>query len=132
MISSQYHTQGAKMTRTLTAGEKQSLGVIIGNDLAKTHGKMKYYSQEQIKASLRRNDYAIDFDCWAYCLFMDHQSFDDYHRSIGEQCDYLSMKESMVASLTQNASDSWPDFDFDLSWLEWPDINLSSIFDFID
>jgi len=63
---------------------------------------------------------------------MDHDSFDKYHESIGESCDYLGMKQSMISSMTDNASDTWFDFDFDLSWLELPDIDISSIFDLID
>lgn len=120
------------MTRTLTKAEKKAISVAIGNDLTKTHGKKKYYTQSQIKRALEKYGYPIDFHCWAYCLFMDHPSFDTYHESIGENCDYLSMKESMVSSLTDQASDSWFDFDFNLSWLELPDIDLSSMFDIFD
>ena len=120
------------MTRTLTGAEKKELSIKIGNDLAATHGKKKFYTQKQVRRSLDKHDYGLDIHCWAYCLFMDHQSFDLYHESINEACDYISMKESMVASVTDHASDSWLDFDFDLSWLEFPDIDLSDIFDFLD
>lgn len=116
----------------LSATDKKLLGTTIGNDLAKTYGKKKYYSQEEIKKSLKKYDYKIDIHCWAYCLFMEHDGFDDYHRTIGESCNYIDMKSSMITSITDNASDSWLDFDFDLSWLDWPDIEISSIFDFID
>ena len=40
------------------------------------------------------------------------------------------MKSELVASLTEGASESW--FDVNVSWLDWPDIDLSGIFDFID
>ncbi len=40
------------------------------------------------------------------------------------------MKTEMTSALTDGASNSWSDLD--LSWLEWPDIELPSIFDFID
>lgn len=123
---------GNDMTRALTESEKKKLAQVVGADLTKKHGKKKYYRQKQIKDALERNDYGIDIHCWAYCFFMDHSSFDDYHESINESCDYASMKESMISSVTDHASDSWLDFDFDLSWLELPDIDLSSIFDFID
>ena len=48
---------------------------------------------------------------------------------MGEQCDYDSMRGQMIDALAEGA---WSLFDIDLSWLEWPDIDLSSIFDFID
>jgi hypothetical protein len=40
------------------------------------------------------------------------------------------MKAQMAHAITDGASDSW--FDFDLSWLEWPDFDLPSIFDVFD
>lgn len=120
------------MSRSPSPEEKKAIAVVIGNDLAVRRGKKSFYSQSEIKQSLKRHRYDIDWHCWAYCLYMDHTSFDSYHRSINESCDYLAMKESMVSSVTDSASDSWLDFDFDLSWLEFPDVDLSSIFDFID
>ena len=120
------------MTRILSNTEKKAISIAVGNDLAATHGKKKYYTQKEVKSSLNKSGYGVDVQCWAYSLFMDHESFDQYHASIGESCDYLTMKESMISSVTDSASDSWFDFDFDLSWLELPDIDLSSIFDFID
>ena len=117
---------------TLTETEKKQLGRMVGNDLANSYGKKKYYSQKEIRSSLDRNAYAVDVHCLAYCLFMDHDSFDAYHESIGETCDYLAMKSSMLSAVTEHASDSWLDFDFDLSWFDWPDIDISSVFDLID
>lgn len=117
---------------TLSETEKKKLGQAVGNDLVKTYGKKKYYTQPEIKRSLERTGNNIDYDCIMYCLFMDHSSFDTYHESIGEACDYIEMKSSMVSSLTDHASDSWLDFDLDLSWFDWPDIDVSSVFDLLD
>jgi hypothetical protein len=63
-------------------------------------------------------------------LYASPADFTAYHDEIGEQCDYASMKAEMTAALTDGASGSW--FDVDLSWLDWPDIELPSIFDFFD
>lgn len=120
------------MTRMLSEAEKKELAIKVGHDLVATHGTKKYYSRKQVTNSLEKYQYSPDIFCWAYCLYMDHASFDSYHASINETCDYLAMKESMAASVTDHASDSWFDFDFDLSWLEFPDIDLSDIFDFLD
>lgn len=38
----------------------------------------------------------------------------------------------MVSGLTDGVSDSWTDFDFDLSWIELPDFDFSDFFDFFD
>jgi hypothetical protein len=40
------------------------------------------------------------------------------------------MRGEMIEALADG--NSWSLLDIDLSWLEWPDIDLSSIFDFID
>ena len=45
-----------------------------------------------------------------------------YHQSIGESCNYLSMKAEMLFSVRRAA---------DTSWLEFPDLVFSS-FDFSD
>lgn len=66
------------------------------------------------------------------CFYTDHVSFDSYHESIGESCNYTEMKAEMVSALTDGASDSWTDFDFDLSWIELPDFDFSDFFDFFD
>lgn len=118
--------------RTLSEAEKKELANKIGADLVKKHGKQKYYSQPQIRKSLDQYGYAIDIHCWAYVLFMNHQNFDAYHQQIGETCDFVAMKGSMLSSVTDHVSDTWLDFDFDLSWLELPDIDLSDIFSFLD
>lgn len=115
-----------------TEAEKKALGIEVGNDLYKHYGKKKFYSQREIKNAMKRIAENIDWACWAYSLYMDHISFDVYHRTIGEDCDYLSMKSSMITSMTDHGSDSWFDFDLDLSWLDWPDFDIASIFDFID
>ena len=116
----------------LTETKKKQMGQVVGRDLTKHYGQQKFYTQKQVKTILDRKGFDIDIHCWDYCLFMDHTSFDAYHQTIGESCNYLGMKESMVSAVTDHQSDSWLDFDFDLSWFEWPDIELPSIFDFID
>ena len=63
-------------------------------------------------------------------LYSSHKNFDAHHAATVEVCDYAAMKGEMTAAMTDDASKSW--FDIDMSWLEWPDIDLSSIFDALD
>jgi len=79
---------------------------------------------------MRRRNYVVDLDCWALALFSSPSEFRSYHDSIGEVCDLGEMKADMLSAVTDGASADW--FSVDLSWLEWPDIDLSSIFDFFD
>ncbi|PUE06719.1 hypothetical protein B9Z51_12270 [Limnohabitans sp. T6-5] len=101
----------------------------IGNDLLQNYGKKQYYTIEEVKAANHRNKVDFDFVCWSYAAFNSHKDFDDYHRSVGESCDYVSMKSDMLSSVSNVTDTSW--FDFDLSWLEFPDIDFS-LFDFLD
>ncbi len=73
-------------------------------------------------------DYPIDYFCWGHAVFNAAIDFHRYHQSIGETCNQAEMKAEMGNAFTEAADGSW--FDIDLSWLEWPDIDFSSIFDF--
>jgi hypothetical protein len=110
--------------------DKKAYGKEVGEILVRDHGKKSFYSIDQVKNALSQSAYGMDWSCWAFCLYTSASDFKAYHDSIGETCDYASMKSEMTSAITGGASDSW--FDLDLSWLEWPDIELSSIFDFLD
>src|SRR4249919_3449873 len=99
----------------------------VGDDLVKHYGKRKFYSTWQVKAANQRCEIPLDFSCWSFALFNSHEDFDQMHAAVGEACNYLSMKKDMLESLASGVSADR--FDFDLSWLEFPDIDWS-IFDF--
>lgn len=101
----------------------------VGDDLVKNYGKKHFYSVQEVKDANRRSKISPDFGCWSHATFNTHADFDAYHQSIGEQCDYVAMKGEMLSSVSDATDTSM--FDFDLSWLEFPDIDLS-IFDFFD
>lgn len=101
----------------------------VGDDLVKNYGKKHFYSVQEVKEANRRSNISPDFGCWSHATFNTHSDFDDFHQSIGEQCDYVAMKGEMLSSVSDATDTSM--FDFDLSWLEFPDIDLS-IFEFFD
>lgn len=101
----------------------------VGSDLLKHYGRKPYYSVDEVKNANRRQNVGVDFGCWSHATFNSHKDFDAYHQSIGESCDYLSMKSEMLSSVSTATDTSW--FDLDLSWLEFPDIDFSA-FDFFD
>jgi len=113
---------------SLAPEDKKAYGKEVGEILIKNYGKKKYYTPAQVKKASEQSKY--DWHCWAMCLYTSPTDFDLYHKSIGETCNYAEMKSEMVAAMTDGASSSW--FDIDMSWLEWPDIDFSSIFDFFD
>lgn len=109
--------------------DKREQGRRVGDDLVRHHGKRPFYSIEQVRAANRRCNVNVDVVCWSHALFNTHADFDHMHSALGEACDYVGMKRAMLESLADGSSSGW--FDFDLSWLEFPDIDFS-IFDFFD
>lgn len=106
----------------------------MGNDLVKNYGKKKFYTVQEVKNANRRQSIDYDVACWSHAFFNTHGDFDEYHSRIGETCDYTAMKREMLDSVTTTTDSSSSldvGFDFDLSWLEFPDIDWS-IFDFFD
>ncbi|MDX2465618.1 MAG: hypothetical protein QNK31_14040 [Porticoccus sp.] len=114
----------------LSLTDKKRYGKDVGENLVRRYGKKKYYSPAQVKGASTNSKYDIDWHCCAMCLYTSPSDFKSYHDSIGESCDYAAMKSEMTSALTDGASDSW--FDINISWLDWPDIELPSIFDFLD
>lgn len=98
--------------------DKQRLAKRVGKDLRRRHGAKRWYTPEEVRASMRRLDYPYLWDCWALSLYTPADIFDAFHRARGESCDYQAMHAEMSACLTGGASWSWWDW-FDLSWPEW-------------
>ena len=101
----------------------------VGVDLLRNYGRKQFYNVEEVKKANQRQKIDFDFACWSHAAFNSHKDFDSYHQSIGENCDYISMKSDMLSSVSTSVDSSW--FDMDLSWLEFPDIDFSA-FDLLD
>lgn len=102
---------------------------LVGNDLLKNNGRKPFYTEQAVKNANRRQGINYDVACWSHATFNSHAAFDAHHTSIGETCDYVSMKGEMLASVSDATDTSW--FDIELSWLEFPDIDFS-FFDFFN
>jgi hypothetical protein len=102
----------------------------VGEELVRKHGKKKYYEPREVRSAADYCGYAADIHCWAYCIFTTPEDFKALHDAAGEACDYAAMKAEVLADLASGGTFSW--LDINLSWLEWPDIDLSSIFDWFD
>jgi hypothetical protein len=111
------------------ADKKAFIGA-VGKELVRTHGKQKYYKPAEIRKAADSCGYPIDIHCWAYCFFSTPADFAALHEAAGEACDYVAMKSELLADLASGSTFSL--LDLDLSWLEWPDIDLSSLFDWFD
>jgi hypothetical protein len=110
--------------------DKKAFISSVGKQLVKSHGKRKYYRPSDVKRAAEYGGYASDIHCWAYCFYTSPQDFEALHAAAGEVCDYVAMKTELLTDLANGSSSSL--LDIDLSWLEWPDIDLTSIFDWFD
>jgi len=109
--------------------DKRRQAQLVGDDLLRHYGKRNFYSVQQVRDANRRSKIKIDLECWSHALFNTHSDFDQLHAASGEACDYAAMKAEMLRSMATDSSSSW--FDFDLSWLDFPDLDIS-LFDFFD
>lgn len=104
----------------------------VGNDLLQHYGRKKYYTVQEVRRANEQQGISPDFACWSHAAFNSHADFDAFHESLGETCDYTAMKADMLSAVSKtDDAASWFNFDFDLSWLEFPDLDWS-IFDFFD
>lgn len=109
--------------------DKKAQAKRVGDDLVRHYGKRKFYTVEQVREANRRKAIGIDVACWSHAMFNSHSDFDRLHEAAGDACDYVAMKSQMLRAVATAESGTW--FDWDLSWLEFPDLDIS-IFDFFD
>lgn len=113
----------------LKPADKKAFVSSVGEELVKRHGKKKYYKPEEIGKAATARGFPIDMHCWAYCLYSSPEDFQALHDALGEVCDYTAMKAEVLGDL---AGGSFQWIDIDLSWLEWPDIDIATVFDWFD
>lgn len=106
----------------------------VGDDLVRHHGKQRFYSVRQVREANQRQGIDFDLGCWSHAFFNSHADFDQLHAGAVASCDYAGMKAELTAALSAGgggADSSWFDVDWDLSWLELPDLDWP-LFDFFD
>lgn len=104
----------------------------VGKELVRRHGRQKYYAPWQVRDAHVRMHIPLDFVCWSHALFTTRAEFDEHHTSLGEACDYGTMRSQMLGSISSSSHEpSWWNPWLDLSWLDLPDIDWS-IFDLLD
>lgn len=118
------------MTCKIDPPEKKKYISAVGEGLVREYGKQKFYKPDQVRRISRQLGYALDWECWAYCIFSSFEDFKVIHEAAGEVCDYAAMKTQTVAELMEGHPLDW--FQLDLSWMEWPEIDLSMVFDWFD
>ena len=102
---------------------------VVGRDLVQNYGKKKYYSPLEVRNANRRASIYKDYTCWSYAFFNDRPDFDAYHATLGEICDYASIKSEMISSIDVGGA-LVSAFDVGMSWLDLPSVDWSSLLDF--
>jgi hypothetical protein len=120
------------MIKKISEKNKAVLFTRVNKDLTKKHGKKKKYTAAEIKEACIDQVVPIDWMCWAFCMFMDHDEFDFYHASIGETCDYTGMRTEVVEALDASDIDisHLSEAIGETSWLDFFDFDMD--FDFFD
>jgi hypothetical protein len=73
----------------------------VGPELRRRHGAQRYYRPQQVRevmTSGRASRSPYDYDCYGYATYCDREDFNEYHRSIGESCDYGAMRQEICES----------------------------------
>jgi hypothetical protein len=109
--------------------DKRKLMSDVGEELVRAHGKKKYYAPKEVERAARKKGYSLDVHCWAHSFYTTPEDFKAHHDALGEVCNYSAMRAEVLKDLSGGSF--LPD-DIGLSWLEWPDIDLSGIFDWFD
>ncbi len=66
--------------------------------LRRDYGAAPRYTPAQIRKTIERYDLNQDYSCYAISMFSDRTGFDFYHQSIGESCDYDSMRAEVASA----------------------------------
>ena len=56
------------------------------------YGKQETYTPAQVKTTMKEWGYSLDYLCYGLAMYCDSIDFNDYHRSVGESCNYEAMR----------------------------------------
>jgi hypothetical protein len=66
--------------------------------LAKDYGFSQSYSPRQVRSTIERYRLNGDYSCYAISMFSDRPAFEQYHRELGEHCNYDEMRAEVAAA----------------------------------
>jgi hypothetical protein len=79
----------------------------LGGLLQSKYGKQQTYSPTQVKATMTEWGYNNGDDCYGLAMYCDRDSFMEYHRAIGESCNYDAMRGEISLCLFNNVDTSF-------------------------
>lgn len=72
----------------------------LGKKLQECYGVQAKYPPDRIKTTIRESGWSGDSDCYGIAMYADRADFIEYHRSIGEVCDYAAMRSEISECLS--------------------------------
>jgi uncharacterized membrane protein YgcG len=105
-LKSNYHPSIKRSLNRSNSGTKSARQQVavqkyvkhVGPELRKRYGKQSRYTPAQVKQTVNASGYSSRDDCYAFALYCSEDDFVDYHRSLGESCDYNSMRSEISDS----------------------------------
>jgi hypothetical protein len=82
--------------------------VKLGHILKSRYGDREQYTPKQVRTMVQEWGYDRTFQCYAFAMYCNPTDFNDYHRSISEQCNYDAMRTE-VAQYLNSSHESFPD-----------------------
>lgn len=64
----------------------------IGRLLQAKYGKQETYTPVQVKTTIVEWGYSTNYDCFGLAMYCNDLDFTEYHRAIGESCNYAAMR----------------------------------------
>ena len=61
--------------------------------LVARYGRAPSYTPAQVRTTAEQLGLSTDLICYAYAMFCDRESFDEFHAARGEACDYDAMRD---------------------------------------
>ena len=65
--------------------------------LRRDYGVSSAYTPSQVRQTISRSGLNENYSCYAISLFSSRASFEEYHRTLGESCDYEGMRGEIAA-----------------------------------
>ncbi len=72
----------------------------LGQKLQERYGVREKYPPDKIKTTITESGWSSDRDCYGIAMYADRADFIEYHRSIGEVCDYDAMRSEISECLS--------------------------------
>ncbi len=72
----------------------------LGKQLQHRYGVRERYTPKQIKDTIRSSGLSTDLDCYGIAMYAERNDFIEYHRAIGETCDYDAMRDEIGQCLS--------------------------------